>query len=89
MLEVLIGAFGAGLGKALPQEIVKSIFSAIAEAQSRRVWRRAIRDVIEDEVFLALDSHGVDANVAHEYVRERKKYYKQEVRNRFDHALQD
>lgn len=86
---MLVSAFGAGLGEALPKEIVQSIYSAIAKSQSRKVWRRAIRDAIEDEVKMALLEHGVPNDVVNEYIKDNKDYYKQEARNRFDHALQE
>lgn len=88
-LETLIAAFGAGLGEALPREVVKSIFGAIAKSQLRSVWRRAIRDITEDMVLEALIEHDIPLDQAKKYVDRKEKYYKQEARNRFDHALQE
>lgn len=87
-LETLIAAFGAGLGQYLPKEVIEKIYAAIANSQLRKVWRRSIRDLIEDEVTRALLEHKVSLDDAIKYVDKKEDYYKQEVRNRFDPALQ-
>lgn len=88
-LDTLVAAFGAGLGQYLPEATIKAIYAAIAKSQTRKVWRRSIRDFVEDEVVDALMDHGVSREVAQKYVSKKEDYYKQESRNRFDPALQE
>ena len=89
LLETLVSAFGAGLGNSLPREVVQAIFATIAKSQLRKVWRRAIRDMAEDMVLEALIDHKIDIEKAREYIEDKESYYKDESRNRFDHALQE
>ena len=89
LLELLVSSFGAGLGNSLPREVVQAIFATIAKSQMRKVWRRAIRDMAEDMVLEALIDHKIDIEKAREYIEDKESYYKDESRNRFDHALQE
>ena len=89
LLETLVSAFGAGLGNSLPREVVQAIFATIAKSQLRKVWRRAIRDMAEDMVVEALVEHDIGIQQAKKYVDRKESYYKDEARNRFDHALQE
>lgn len=84
MLTAIIAAITSSLAQALPKEIVAGVFSAISSSQRRKVIRRAVRDLVEDEVTRALQANKVPYEQAMDYVKDNKSYYKQEIRNRFD-----
>jgi hypothetical protein len=84
MLDTLIRIFTASFIK----EGFNKIFEAIKSSSARRVFRRAIRDVIEDEINSALSEHGVDRQSQIRFTRKNKKHLDREIRARFDPILQ-
>lgn len=79
LLNLLVSAFG--------KSAIDTAVSQISYSQKRRSMRRSIRDLVEDEVLYALVDVGMDPKDASRYIKNRKKYYKQEIRNRFDPML--
>lgn len=79
-LNLLVSAFG--------KTVIDKTISQISYSQKRRVMRRSIRDLVEDELLHALIDVGMDPADARRYVKSKKKYFKEEIRNRFDPMLQ-
>jgi hypothetical protein len=73
---------------AVPAKLIDAVLKGIVTSQFRKNLRRAIRDVIEDEMHEALTDHGVSEEAATEYVNRRKGRLKKEIRARFDATLQ-
>lgn len=69
------------------KETFASIGNAILGIQVRNSFRRAIQDLVEDEVRQALRDKGIAPEDAKRYVRKNKRRIKEEISNRFDALL--
>lgn len=69
------------------KETLASIGNAILSSQVRKTFRRAIRDVVEDEVSAALFEKGLTDKEVKKYIRNNKSRLKDEIRARFDVIL--
>lgn len=84
MLNFLVTVFG----KAAIEAAVQEIATGIATSQQRKTFRRAIRDIVEDEVEDFGRAMAVPPEVVKDYIKDKRGYFRDEIRARFDSALQ-
>ena len=78
----------ASMAAILPVKFVQGVYSVLKGSQIRSCMRRSIRDLVEDEITLALLSHKFEMENAEKFNRKNKKRLKEEIRSRLDATLQ-
>lgn len=85
---MMIQSFLASVVASVPKEIIAFGVGIIMSSQQRSTTRRAIRDLVEDEVKEALRDWEIPEHKIDHYIKFNEKHYKREIRARFDAILQ-
>ena len=70
------------------EAVLSELSNLIRSSSGRKVFRRMIRDLIEDEIKEALLLHSINRKEAELYNKKNKSRLKQEIRSRLDPILQ-
>jgi hypothetical protein len=83
MFQLLLSTFASVFTK----ETFSSIGNALLSWQVRANFKRAIRDIVEDEIEEALRLNGVDSETIQKYLRKHRDDIRKEITNRFEALL--
>lgn len=75
------------LAGTLTRETLGSIGRAILASQVRSNFRRAIRDLVEDEIADSLRDYEISQHDIDKHIKGKKSHLKEEIRARFDALL--
>jgi len=75
------------LASMFTKETFSSLGNAILNHQVRSCFKRAIRDVVEDEVKRALIYHGVKGETSNRYIKAQRREFRKEIDARFNALL--